>query len=362
MSCKRIPSVRHETVYRSVRPFGYFGWPTVAKLTDGTLAVAASGFRSGHICPFGKSVLWLSGDEGKSWGDPVIVNDSAVDDRDTGLCALPDGGFWLSHFSSDTRVYFPNEAKPDQVDFRPVLDGWREDEVAGSIGSFLRRRAPDGRFGKRIPVPVTSPHGPTALRDGRLLYIGTRFGTTRPDGSIRFAMNGFRQGAAAVCLGSPDGERWEEVAEIPNPLPGTRLCEPHALELPDGRILCQLRLEGEAYFSIWQCESADGGMSWSKPERIAAGSPPHLLRHSSGVLISAYGCRRDGFGQRVMLSRDDGRSWDIDWVLRDDGPSGDLGYPSTVELADGSLYTVYYQQPAAGELCAVLATRWELPE
>ena len=63
-----------------------------------------------------------------------------------------------------------------------------------------------------------------------------------------------------------------------------------------------------------------------------------------------------------MFSRDEGRSWDTDWILRDDGPTHDLGYPSTVELPDGSLFTVYYQQPAAGEQCAVLASRWRLPE
>ena len=135
-----------------------------------------------------------------------------------------------------------------------------------------------------------------------------------------------------------------------------------ALELPDGRIICQLRLEGEAYFSVWQSESSDGGRTWTPAVRIAPGSPPHLMLHSSGVLISSYGCRRGGFGQRVMFSRDGGRSWDIDWILRDDGPAGDLGYPSTVELSDGSLYTVYYQQPAPGAQCAVLASRWRVPE
>ena len=45
-------------------------------------------------------------------------------------------------------------------------------------------------------------------------------------------------------------------------------------------------------------------------------------------------------------SRNDGRTWDADWILRADGPDGDLGYPSTVELGDGSLLTVFYQRPA----------------
>ena len=362
MDSRRIDAV-HETVFEGSRPFGYFGWPTVAKLPDGTLAVAASGFRSSHICPFGKTVLWMSSDEGRSWSDPVIVNDSPVDDRDAGLCPLPDGSLLVTHFGSDTRIYYPTgAAMPDRADFRPVLDSWEEDVVARNIGSFLRRRRPDGQFGPRIPVAASSPHGPTLLRDGSLLYVGTRFGVAQPDGSLRFRMEDFCGGNEVVLRSTDNGEHWTELAVIPAPLPGTRFCEPHSLELPDGRIICQLRLEGEAYFSVWQSESSDGGRTWTPAVRIAPGSPPHQMLHSSGVLISSYGCRRGGFGQRVMFSRDGGRSWDIDWILRDDGPAGDLGYPSTVELSDGSLYTVYYQQPAPGAQCAVLASRWRVPE
>lgn len=39
------------------------------------------------------------------------------------------------------------------------------------------------------------------------------------------------------------------------------------------------------------------------------------------MLVSSYGCRRDGCGQRVMLSSDGGRSWETDYILRDDGPT-----------------------------------------
>ena len=36
---------------------GFFGWPTLVRLDDGTLMVASSGLRSQHICPWGKTVL-----------------------------------------------------------------------------------------------------------------------------------------------------------------------------------------------------------------------------------------------------------------------------------------------------------------
>jgi sialidase-1 len=47
-------------------------------------------------------------------------------------------------------------------------------------------------------------------------------------------------------------------------------------------------------------------------------------------------------------------------VLFDDAPDTDLGYPSTVELSDGSLLTVYYQKYAGDEKCSILQTRWRL--
>ncbi len=46
------------------------------------------------------------------------------------------------------------------------------------------------------------------------------------------------------------------------------------------------------------------------------------------------------FAGRVAFSRDDGATWQNDWILRDDGPDADSGYPATVELTDGSLFSV----------------------
>jgi len=115
-------------------------------------------------------------------------------------------------------------------------------------------------------------------------------------------------------------------------------------------------------WGIAQTESDDGGKRWSRARPLGIhGSPPHLLRHSSGALVCSYGYRIKPFGQRVALSRDEGRSWQPDYVLRSDGLSADLGYPSTVELTDGTLLTVYYQQRIKGEHPSLLYTRWQLP-
>ena len=67
-------------------------------------------------------------------------------------------------------------------------------------------------------------------------------------------------------------------------------------------------------------------------------------------------------GQRACISADGGQTWDYEneIVLRNDAPSDDLGYPATIECADGSLLTVYYQRERLGERPCIMTTRWRL--
>lgn len=107
--------------------------------------------------------------------------------------------------------------------------------------------------------------------------------------------------------------------------------------------------------------SHDGGKTWSMPEQMdVQGSPPHLMVHSSGAVIMTFGRRIAPFGERAVVSYDNGRTWEREYVLRDDGVDGDLGYPATVELSDGSLITVYYQRVPGDRQDSILYTRWEL--
>lgn len=63
----------------------------------------------------------------------------------------------------------------------------------------------------------------------------------------------------------------------------------------------------------------------------------------------------------IAFSDDDGATWKHGWILRDNGPDSDLGYPSTVELADGALFSVYYQKVPGDAKCSLLWSRWTLP-
>ena len=67
---------------------GYFGWPSVTRMDDGTLIAGASGFRYRHICPWGMTTIFFSHDDGQTWSEPMVIHDSPLDDRDVGVVAL----------------------------------------------------------------------------------------------------------------------------------------------------------------------------------------------------------------------------------------------------------------------------------
>src|ERR1035437_491864 len=74
-----------ETRVISRQPQYYHGWPTVARRRSGQLLLVCSGGREQHVCPFGRVELMVSSDEGRSWGWPQLLLDSAIDDRDAGV-------------------------------------------------------------------------------------------------------------------------------------------------------------------------------------------------------------------------------------------------------------------------------------
>ncbi len=117
------------------------------------------------------------------------------------------------------------------------------------------------------------------------------------------------------------------------------------------------------HFSMVQTESTDGGQTWTPAVPLGFhGSPPHLIHHSSGAIVCVYGYRLPPSGQRAMISHDGGETWAYDHILRDDGPDADLGYPSSVELDDGSIITVYYEKHGSvADKCGLLWSRWRLP-
>ena len=121
-----------------------------------------------------------------------------------------------------------------------------------------------------------------------------------------------------------------------------------------------MRHNGPPPHRLQQSDSFDGGKTWSEPHTIGVwGLPSHLLRLRNGHLLMTYGYRRPPFGNQARLSTDHGRTWSAPLTVSDDGTVGDLGYPSTVELEDGSLLTVWYERMNSSPKAVLRQSHWK---
>ena len=325
------------------QPGRYIGWPTIARTKRGELLAVFSGDRDEHVCPWGKTHLVRSGDDGETWSRPVIIRDSPLDDRDAGIIETARGTLLVSWFTS---VAFERNAawRQHAATLAPeTRDRW--------LGNWVQRSGDGGlTWGEPIPVNASAPHGPVQLRDGRLLYLGV--------GSL--------EGERTIVAeeSADDGRTWNVIGTVSHP-PETAhrgLGEPHLVETAAGKLVGLFRVGGDSMEErfLYRSDSCDGGRTWT-PARVTPmlGFPPHLIRLRDDRLLAVYGRRLPPFGQRACLSSDGGASWDAENErVVQTAPNDDLGYPASVQLADGSIATVYYQADQSGEKTCLMGTRW----
>jgi hypothetical protein len=339
----------------SQQPEFYHGWPTLLRRSNGELLVACSGGREAHICPFGRVELIRSSDGGNTWSWPEVLLDTPIDDRDAGLCETAEGSLLATTFTSlayqpilDRAADWPS-AKLER--WKAVNRRTTPEQRQALVGTWMIRSTDRGMtWSAPSRVPLNSPHGPVRLSGGRLLYAGKRLWDA--DKKV------------GVAESTDDGRTWRWLSDIPA-RPGDSVQEYHelhAIETKSGRVLVQIRNHNpNNRLETLQCESTDGGKTWSVPHSIGVwGMPSHLLRLRDGRLLMSYGYRRAPFGNQARTSEDEGRTWSVPIVLSDDGASGDLGYPSTAELADGQLVTVWYESMKGAPGAVLRMARWSL--
>jgi hypothetical protein len=330
----------------SCQPEFYHGWPTLALRRSGELVVAWSGGRESHVCPYGRVELIRSRDAGRTWSFPETLWDSPIDDRDAGVIETSTGALLVTTFTS--LAYEAGIAKHES--WQAVQLRTTSEQRRSLLGTWMLRSADGLTWSAPTRVPVNSPHGPIALTSGRLLYPGKQL---------------WEPGAkSGVCESTDDGRTWRWLSDIPT-RPGDKPAEYHELhgvEAGDGRILVHIRNHNPANAGeTLQCESRDGGRSWTTPRPIGVwGLPSHLLRLRDGRLLMSYGYRRPPFGNQARLSTDNGATWSEPLTISAAGASGDLGYPSTAELPGGDLLTVWYELPRDSKHAVLRLARWSL--
>ncbi|NIA31178.1 MAG: exo-alpha-sialidase [Actinobacteria bacterium] len=309
----------------------YIGWPTITKTHSGELLVVFSGNRDAHVCPYGVTQMVRSHDNGKTWSEPVTL--------------------LVSWFTS---LAF---AKPKYLNKHPEWK--RHAEKLGPetrqrwLGNWTRRSLDNGKTWEApVQQNVSAPHGPIKLKDGRLLYVGT--------GSRD------KQKIMGVEESRNDGKTWHLMATIQIAEEDSikYYWEPHVAELPGGKLVAMFRYQpkNRSQCYLRQSESVDGGVTWTRTHKTPIwGYPPHLQVLDNGWLLVVYGVRRKPYSERACISRDGGETWEIEnEITLSPAMNGDLGYPASVQLDDGSILTVYYQIDKPGEKTCLMSTHWRL--
>lgn len=346
----------------SWKPPLYHGWPTLAQRSNGELMLAFSGGRESHVCPFGRVEWMRSKDSGVNWSWPQVLYDGPIDDRDAGVVETAKGSILVTTFTSlayESRLARAEKSKPGEpgafsdpkllLEWQAVHHRLSTEQRQAELGNYMLRSTDGGvSWSQRYRVPLNGPHGPVVLSDGRLLYAGKAlYGDER----------------IGVCESKDDGVTWEWLSTIPARLGDDpmRYHELHLMDAKDGSLVCHIRNENKVDDGqTLQCESKDGGRTWTIPHTIGVwGLPSHLLRMKNGHLLMSYGHRRSPLGIQVRISQDSAKSWSESIALTADAKSSDLGYPSTVECSDGTMVTVWYEVLAGSPLAQLRQARWK---
>jgi hypothetical protein len=114
--------------------------------------------------------------------------------------------------------------------------------------------------------------------------------------------------------------------------------------------------------------SNDNGESWKFLSKVADtggwnGNPPALVKLKDGRICCVYG-NRTTRTMNTRYSRNEGKSWGREYILRNDYQTDslndpDLGYPRVVERPDGKLVAMYYWATRANLHHHIAATIWD---
>lgn len=321
----------------------------------------------------GRFAGWPANNGIANWGDEIVV------------------GFTLGyHKDKSGHTIDPERSSgPMQARSKDGGETWSI-ETPSYIGEDGQEQAPTAFSGR---IDFTDPNFAARFRNDRFYYSLDRCrtwegpfqlpvfgrpgllartdyiveGKDRLTAFVAAEKDGGREGQP-LCMRTTDGgNTWDLVGWIGQQPPkdyGYAIM-PATVALDDGAYLSIIRrggvFDGERRWWLEAFVSPDEGRSWymlDQPRIDNAGNPATLTRLEDGRIAMVYGWRRAPYGIRARISSDEGQTWSSEIVLQDDGNSWDLGYPRTVQRADGNLVTVYYFNDGSQVERYIAATIW----
>ena len=303
------------------------------QLSDGRLASVLRG-GDAHIGRAGRLDWITSSDQGKTWTKPQTLVDGPEDDRNPAIGQLKDGTLIvaycvLSGYDETGRKLSGNRADRvfDGVYIMRSKDGgktWSKGEKALATGK------PPGVGGVRSAA--VSPFGKIVqLSDGTAL-MAVYYEATLADGKQQFQSWLFRS--------KDSGQTWGDPTLIQ--LDGN---ETTLTVLKDKSIVAAVRTSRAGFLQVTR--SIDNGRTWSTPVAVTkdAEHPADLIQLRDGRVLMTFGERNPPRGIHALMSSDAGATWTPKEhiQLSTDAPNFDCGYPSSIEIGNNRVATIYYQ-------------------
>jgi len=308
-----LPAPNYVLVCEDAGAGGYEAFPDVCRLNDGRLmCVFYAGY--GHVAlpteqlpQGGRICCCTSADEGRTWSPAAVLFDSPDDDRDPSIVQLKSGRLICNFFSLRKNA----AASPP----------WE------GLGSWMVTSDDLGRTWSK-PAPISKDYYCSSpireLSTGRLIL------------GLYAERNGSAHGA--VAFSDDGGQTWGREVDIDNG--GIRLdAETDVIELQDGTLYAAQR----PHMSF--ATSSDQGQTWTVSTPMGfPGHCPYLLRTKDDIILLAHRVPNTS----LHYSLDECRTWSGNVPIDDVGGA----YPSMVNLSDGSVLVVYYEEGTGSSIRA----------
>jgi hypothetical protein len=318
----------------------HFHPPSITVLRDGEVVITMRE-ATDHLAIDGRIVIVRSRDGGKTYSPREVLFDLGnVDHRGSPIFELPNGD-WV------TTDYRAGGLYHDKI-FDPVTN-----EIPTLWGARSTDRGKTWQFSEQamtVPgaaYPYSEIERPMIqLPSGRLLVAGAFYAAGEEAKPLAQ-----QELSIAVYFSDDEGRTWDVLGRLP-------AC-PHLhdeatmLQTKKGKIILLSRVPSHLgddplqHGGVLQSESSDEGKTWSPWRATGMSSmstPAHLLRLQDGRILCTHASRGYPGEIYVTLSHDEGESWDTNntRIVTNDLASWDSTYPTSGQLADGTLITTWY--------------------
>ena len=287
-------------------------------------------YRTGaaHYGLLGTLATSFSDDGGQSWSPSIEAAPRGLDVRNPAFGRSSTGAWLLAYWQASVNCY---PIDPDSGE-----RNWKVPTEAAALDMFIMTSDDRGaRWSSPAPyrselLRWCSPFGRiVASADGTLLLAA--YGPAR-------ASTDNNRFDSIVIRSHDDGRTWGDESLV-----AINTSELSLAYLGDTQLTAVVR---HADGHCVQLNSRDHGRTWSESVAVtdAMQHPADVCRLASGRILLTFGRRQRPLGCGALMSDDNGATWDRDReaMLASDGIGNDVGYPSTVQLADGTIVTAMY--------------------